>query len=148
MKLEWQPAGASSFSLLTPSAPVYPTFEPASGVAVFPTGPSTAVSRKVAVVSGERYRLSASCVGTSAVCAVGVRLHSAIAPRPWSPERRRMQPRIRVMSPCSSITDKAECCAALDADGMPCTPAVSVFPNGAVCEDSDYVAHFLSLIHI
>jgi hypothetical protein len=110
----------------------------------WPTWPeganSTAVSRPVALVAGQRYWMQLECTSAERIhtnCAVGTRILTAVAPRLASlaAPARRWQARVwRGTDPtqtvsCIEIIDKAECCAAIDKDGDVCVPAVTAFPT-------------------
>ena len=108
----------------------------------WPAGPeyanSTAVSRAVNLVAGQRYWMLLECTMAErddTTCGVGTRilapnsLHAASLASP----ARRWQPRARSTQSCSAITDKTECCAAVDINGDICVPAVASFADGAVC---------------
>ena len=93
----------------------------------------------------------AVCTGWSAHSVtnwIALQASSAFATCPVRPDAPTMaaQPRVKLAlgTPCSSVTDRAACCSAIDgrADGpqedAPCVPAVTAFGNGAVCESVTY----------
>ena len=106
--------------------------------------PSSAVSRAVSLVAGSRYYLHLTCTSGErayGTCGVGARIHTAVAPTAISPSATRWQARVRRDSRlpaeaarCSDITDKDECCAAVDKDGDVCVPAVTTFADGTTCQ--------------
>ena len=71
-------------------------------------------------------------------CAVGVRILTPEVPRAASLAARRWTARVHRgvgtdAARCAEITDKAECCAAVDTTGDVCVPAVTTFSDGSVC---------------
>ena len=104
---------------------------------------STAVSRPLELVAGERYWLHLECIAgeqASATCGVGTRILKTErkAPRAASLASKRWRARVHRGESmhavrCSEISDKAECCATVDSASDICTPAVSTFSDGSVC---------------
>lgn len=105
---------------------------------------TTAVSRPVDLVAGQRYWMHLECTEVergSSSCGVGTRIHTSAAPgaaalasaaRRWLPRVHRGTDEEQSVR-CADIVDKAECCAAIDKDGDVCVPAVTAFANGATC---------------
>ena len=114
-----------------------------------------AISRRVSLVAGRRYWLRLSCAGVGYYerkftkvgrCALGARMHSSVVPAPLAlPSRiltrRTVPPKVAGRSvDCTSIIDKAQCCASLDATTKAsCIPAVSVFSTPATNPDGSPV---------
>ena len=112
---------------------------------------STAVSRPVDLVAGQRYWMYLECRAPpysptdaphgSFTCGVGTRILAPAAPhdaslssaaRRWLPRVHRGTDEEQSVS-CADIIDKAECCAAIDKGGDVCVPAVTTFADGANC---------------
>lgn len=106
--------------------------------------PSSAVSRAVSLVAGERYYLHLTCASGErafGTCGVGARALTAVASMATSPSIMRWRARVRrddkmlaEAAKCSEIKDKEQCCAAVDRDGDVCVPAVTTFADGTVCQ--------------
>lgn len=76
-----------------------------------------------------------SSIRGGASCAVGTHIMAHTTPRAasLSSPTRRWQPRVVSSLSCSSIVDRATCCAVIDMHGDACVPAVTSFTGGAVC---------------
>ena len=133
--LYWQPAGSSSSRVMAPEADAWPRGPTLSGH-------GEAISRKVAVVEGNRYFLSLNC-SSSVPCGVGALVHTDRIPLPLRLESRQLQSRVKSQGQCNAISDRAQCCATLDEDDRPCVPATSQFGNNVFCEHYAHaVQHF------
>ena len=81
----------------------------------------------MSVTAGQRYWLHLDCPApTSGAkgCAVGARFHTEDAPYPLTLTARKLAGRTKGSISCAAITDRDDCCAALDSDDNPCVPAV------------------------
>ena len=102
---------------------------------------SPAVSRALQLVAGQRYWLHLQCsMGERdfATCGVGARVGSTKTPTGASLGSTRWQARVHrgitdTSARCEQITDKAECCGAVDREGDICVAALTTFADGGVC---------------
>ena len=81
----------------------------------------------MSVTAGQRYWLQLDCpapTGGAKGCAVGARFHTEDAPYPLTLTARKLAGRTKGSISCAAITDRDDCCAALDSDDNPCVPAV------------------------
>ena len=133
------------------------------GGRVWPTGTaaaftnSSAVSRRVAVKVGKRYWLGLTCTSPANVhptqpetgkCAVGARFHTDRLPRkmrlyePSGRIHRRLSGLGQVKSACGDILDRGLCAQSLNRYNEPCVAASTVFSNGKVCMESQWVVRY------
>ena len=157
--LSWSATAAATAltplaAVLSPSASAsvgggpWPTW-PADGVVTGGASSSNlgATSTKLSLVKGRSYWLSLNCsAATTAAqgCALGVRLHAALAPHGLSLAGRTLTGRTEVTS-CLALADRDACCAAFERvalatgfvnqarSGYPCIPAVASYYPSAVC---------------
>ena len=99
---------------------------------------SPAISRPLALVGGRKYWLHLECAPggyAHTTCGVGARIAAPATPRTAELAATRWRARVHreAGATCAQITDKEECCAAIDGSSDVCVPAVTTFADGAVC---------------